>query len=265
MIPDIVLFWCHTAYRNWGKTFPRQTLPKGENTMSKMSETHNEKMERKKMERASGPKVVTKDVSVGELMEMMQDGKIATPPNISPSDISDPSGPKIARKTVVKLSDVKTPTTVEEFRENLSRFFLKDGGTNNLMGMGGISIPIDTISSFDDIYSITGTGFSGDGSSPSITPTVDFSMDDVKDFMDRTGQVMTFTGFFENEDNFTLYDNQMDFVQDGENVKFYTLDNQIIREFYSKILGDFSGYRGSAWVDDTRSKYVGSLLGKKVA
>ena len=192
------------------------------------NETHKEKMMRKKMERASNTKK--------------------------------------ARKTVVKLSDVKTPTTVEEFRENLSRFFVTDGGTNNLMVMGiPNSIPIEEISSFDDIYTITGTGFSGDGSSPSISPTVDFSMDDVKDFMDRTGQFMSCTGFFENEDNFTLYDDQSVFVQNAENVSWYTLDNQIIRGFYSKVLGEFSGYRGSAWVDDTRSKYIGSMLGKKVA
>ena len=153
----------------------------------------------------------------------------------------------------VKLSDVKTPTNVEEFRENLSRFFLKDGGTNNLMGMGEISIPIEKISSFGDIYTITGTGFGGDGSSPSITPTVDFSMDDVKDFMGRTGQFLSTNGFFDDEDNFTLYDNQMDFVENSENVGWYTLDNQILREFYTKVLGDFSGYQGRAWVGDTRS------------
>ena len=166
----------------------------------------------------------------------------------------------------VKLEDIKTPTTLEEFRENLSRFFLKDGGTNNLMVMGfPNSIPIEEISSFDDIYTITGMGFGGNGSSPSITPSIDWSMDDVKDFMDRTGQFMSCTGFFENEDNFTLYDDQSEFVQNAENVSWYTLDNQIIREFYSKVLGEFSGYRGSAWVDDTRSKYIGSMLGKKVA
>jgi hypothetical protein len=133
-----------------------------------------------------------------------------------------------------------------------------------VMGISN-TIPIEEISSFDSIYYWTGTGFNGDGSSPSITPTVDFSMDDLKDFMDRTGQVMTFTGFFENEDNFTLYDNQMDFVQNGENVNFYTLDNQILRGFYTKVLGDFSGYRGRSWVGDTPSKYMSSLLGKKVA
>jgi hypothetical protein len=234
--------------------------------MSKMSETHKEKMERKKRERASGPKVVTKEVSLGEYKEMMERGEIATLPDISPSEISDPTGPKTARKTVVKLSDVKTPKTVEEFRKNLSRFFVKDGGTNNLMVMGNPnSISIEEISSFSDIYNITGTGFGGDGSSPSITPTVEFSMDDVKDFMDRTGQVMTSTGFFENEDNFTLYDDQSDFVKNGENVGWYSLDNQILREFYSKVLGEFSGYQGRAWVDDTRSKYISSMLGKKVA
>ena len=201
--------------------------------MSK-NETHKEKMERKKRERASRYETLS-------------------------------SGSKTPRKTVVKLSDVKTPTTVEEFRENLSRFFMMDGGTNNLMVMGNDSIPIEEISSFDDIYTITGTGFGGDGSSPSITPSVEFTMDDVKDFMDRTGLVTSFTGFFDDEDNFTLYDDKIEFLENSENVSWYTLDNQILRGFYSKVLGDFSGYRGRAWIDDTRSKYMSSLLGMKVA
>ena len=145
-------------------------------------------------------------------------------------------------KTTIILSDVKTPTTVKEFRENLSRFFLKDSGTNNLMVMGETSIPIDEISSFEDIYTITGSGFGGDGSSPSITPTVDFSMDTVTEFMVRTGQFLSSNGYFDDEDNFTLYDNQMNFVENSKNVSWYSLDNQILRDFYTKVLGDFSGY-----------------------
>ena len=223
--------------------------------MSKMRETHKEKMERKKRDRASGPKVVTKEIPLGKLMEMMERGEIGTLPDISPSEVSDPTGSETARKTVVKLSDVKTPTTVEEFRENLSRFFVKDGGTNNLMVMGNPnSIPIEEISSFSDIYKITGTGFGGDGSSPSITPTVDFTFDEVKDFMKRTGQFFSSVGFFENEDHFTLYDDQMEFVSNAGNVSWYSLDNQILREFYCKVLGDFSGYRGRSWVDEPTSK-----------
>jgi hypothetical protein len=220
--------------------------------MSK-NETHKEKMKRKKMERKnhSGIKSVSQTDCInsyalkGESSSIKPKGKI--------------------KMNKVSLSEVVTPTTVEEFRENLSRFFLKDGGTNNLMVMGHDSIPIEKLSSFDDIYTITGTGFSGDGSSPSITPTVDFSMDQVKEFMTSSGQFMSCGGFFENEDNFTLYDDQSEFVQNAENVSWYTLDNKILRGFYSKVLGEFSGYRGSAWVDDTRSKYIGSMLGKKVA
>jgi hypothetical protein len=145
----------------------------------------------------------------------------------------------------VSLSEVETPTTVEEFRENLSRFFLKDGGTNNLMVMGNDSIPIDEISSLADVYTKTGTGFGGNGGSPSITPSLDFSMDTVKEFMDKTGQIFSCVGFFEDEDNFDLYDaseDQTEYVTSSNNVGWYTLDNQILRGFYSKVLGEFSGY-----------------------
>jgi len=147
--------------------------------------------------------------------------------------------------STVSLSEVETPTDVEGFRENLSRFFLKDGGTNNLMVMGNDSIPIDEISSLADVYTKTGTGFGGNGGSPSITPSLDFSMDTVREFMDKTGQVFSCVGFFEDEDNFDLYDvseNQRDYVTSSKNVGWYTLDNQILREFYSKVLGEFSGY-----------------------
>lgn len=147
--------------------------------------------------------------------------------------------------TTVNLSEVETPTTVEEFRENLRRFFMKDGGSDNLMVMGRDSIPIESISSFSDIYSMTGTGFGGDGSSPSITPSVDFSMDTVREFMSKTGQVFSCVGFFEDEDNFDLYDvseDQVGYITSSRNMKWYSLDNQILREFFSKVLGEFSGY-----------------------
>ena len=147
--------------------------------------------------------------------------------------------------STVSLSEVETPTDVEGFRENLSRFFLKDGGTNRLMVMGNNSIPIDEISSLADIYTKTGTGFGGDGTSPSITPTLDFSMDQIQEFMSKTGQVFSCVGFFEDEENFNLYDvseDQREYIESSKNVGWYTLDNQILREFYSKVLGAFSGY-----------------------
>ena len=147
--------------------------------------------------------------------------------------------------STVSLNEVVTPTTVEGFRENLRRFFLKYGGIDNLMVMGENSIPIERISSFSDIYTETGTGFGGNGSSPSITPSLDFSMDTVAKFMSKTGQFMSCVGFFEEEENFDLYDlsdDQGEYVTSSENVSWYTLDNQILREFYSKVLGEFSGY-----------------------
>ena len=60
--------------------------------------------------------------------------------------------------------------------------------------------------------------------------------------MEETDQVLSFHGFFDNEDNFKIYEDQKDFFKQKDKVHWYTIDNQILREFYMKTLGEFSGY-----------------------
>jgi hypothetical protein len=142
--------------------------------------------------------------------------------------------------TTIAYNDIQTPTTVEEFRENLVKYYVTIGD-ELLTVMGENEIPIKDISSFKDIYERTGTGFSGDGSSPSITPMVDVDMDALIHFMVKTGQFKSSEGFFESGDHTTIYTDQSEFIN-TKNVNWYTLDNQILREFYMKTLGSFSGY-----------------------
>ena len=194
--------------------------------------------------------------------------------------------------TTINSNDIQTPTTVEEFRENLVKYYVtldfsltevEGRGDPRLVVMRHSEIPIKDISSLSDIYKITETGFfrrtteeqkkeiekirsSYGGSysieevmeerqrieevagqdSPSITPMVDFDMNDMTTFMGQTGQYLSCEHFFESGKYSTIYTDQSEFLTNSENVKWYTLDNQILREFYMKTLGSFSGYQNTS-------------------
>ena len=71
---------------------------------------------------------------------------------------------------------------------------------------------------------------------------VDFQMDAVTDYMMKNDQFFSCDGFFQNTRSCTIYTDQLQFIE-CDNVSWYTLDNQILREFYMKTLGSFSGYQ----------------------
>ena len=157
----------------------------------------------------------------------------------------------ITKTNTIKFSDIKTPKTVEEFRENLRKYYVGvfGGKYDHLMVMGERDTPVKDISSFSDIYKITGTGFSGTGKSPSITPQISISDGAVQNFMMKSGQYLSFNGFFDDETNdYSIWENQKSYLDESPNVCWYTLDNQIVRDFYAKTLGEFSGYTPlSSW------------------
>ena len=104
------------------------------------------------------------------------------------------------------------------------------------------AIPITSISSLDDIYRLTGSGFGGDGSSPCISPLIDFDISEVADYMDENGLCFGAWGFF--GDDYKVYNKEKSWKvqRKVKNPQWFTLDNQILGEFYMKVLGDFSGY-----------------------
>ena len=136
----------------------------------------------------------------------------------------------------INLKDVKTPKTVEEFRENLRKYYVCLGDPNKkeeLMVQELNKVKIDELKSLDDLYEIH--------PEPMICPQVDWDMDDVEKYVNKTGQFMSCDGFFDDDKNYTLYESQMDHSRYG-NPSWFKIDNQILREFYVKTLGDFSGY-----------------------
>ena len=52
----------------------------------------------------------------------------------------------------VKFNDIKTPTTVEGFRDNLVKYYLTEGGSRDLMIMGLRGIPVENLNSLNDLY-----------------------------------------------------------------------------------------------------------------
>lgn len=142
-------------------------------------------------------------------------------------------------ETKIKLPyGIKQPTTVEEFRENLKKYYITHG--NDLFIMNGLSIPLEKISNFDDIYKITKTGLYGLGDSPSISPKV-LMKKDIDDWMVETNQLFSFNNYFLKEENYEIIEEQDEFIKRG-NPTWWSLDNQIMREFYIITLGDYCGY-----------------------
>jgi hypothetical protein len=64
----------------------------------------------------------------------------------------------------------------------------------------------------------------------------DYDFEDVKEHMKKTNQYWSAHGFF--HDDYKLYKE----MRDCKNPSWFTLDNQILREFYMRVCGDFSGY-----------------------
>ena len=136
-----------------------------------------------------------------------------------------------------------TPKDVSQFRENLKKYYFCSG--NELYvncGNESYHLPISEIESFDDIYKLTYSGFYGDSSSPMITPKIEFEVLDWSDFIYTDEFRVNGDDFFEYSNNVKIWDNNQKFLSECKLPKWYTLDNKILRGFYSLTLGEFSGY-----------------------
>jgi hypothetical protein len=150
---------------------------------------------------------------------------------------------KMLKVETVKYADITAPKKVEEFRENLKRFFMSYGDdalyVKTRLGEC-IGVPYTELNSISDLYAKCGWG-------ASITPLVHYSMDDVAEFMERTGQYRSCDGFFPDADAKSKLK-----IWDGTKLQrtqlfdlplsWFSIDNQILAEFLIHVLGAFSGY-----------------------
>ena len=147
----------------------------------------------------------------------------------------------------IKYEDIKTPKTVEEFRENLKKYFVCTGNDwstrNELMVQDKNRILINELNSLSDLYNKC-------LSVPSIIPYVDFDMNSI-----NTEEILSmmdsrnFEDVMKDESRFKIYDidsvaSHQDFMSNAK-VMWIGLDNQIYRSFFIKTLGDFSGYNSN--------------------
>ena len=158
---------------------------------------------------------------------------------------------------LIKYEDIKTPKTVEEFRENLRKYFVTINDREYVVGMGAnhtswtLDAKIDDLNSVSDLY---------DCGIEWITPTIDC---DVKDITHQ--EILTnmfnrdFSSVLSDDKRFPIYEmeNQNDCFEytNKHNPMWYRLSNQILRDYFIKTLGNFSGYGSIESQQDIYGRY----------
>jgi|TARA_Y100000294_G_C8487049_1_gene309177 hypothetical protein len=143
---------------------------------------------------------------------------------------------------IINYNDIKTPTTVEEFRENLKKYYCCIGSSfdkrNELFTGDTIGANIDDINSFSDLYSRGITR---------LVPYVDFDVVTITpDEMCSSMGSRNFECVLQDKSRFKIHkiknQKQHNSFMSSDKPKWVGLDNQIYREFFIKTLGKFSGY-----------------------
>ena len=154
----------------------------------------------------------------------------------------DTSRKKMTMKTI-KYEEIKTPTTVAEFRENLKKYLLTTPDRSNnatliCRSRGKQNILIDEINSFTDLYEL---------GVEMIIPTIHVDVKNITQSEITTHMFSReFSSVLNDDSRFPIY--EMEKSEDcreymfNHDPLFSTLDNQIMRSFYAKTFGKFSGY-----------------------
>ena len=143
----------------------------------------------------------------------------------------------------IKYEDIRTATTVAEFRENLKKYFLTTSDRSNNATLVCRSndkqtILIDEINSFSNLYNLGVV---------SVIPTIAVEVDKITQ-VEIMQHMFTrdFSSVLNDDSRFPIY--EIENVEDSRdymfnhNPLFSSLDNQILRSFYMKTFGKFSGY-----------------------
>ena len=147
----------------------------------------------------------------------------------------------------IKYEDIKTPSTLEEFRNNLKKYFVCYGLDRELLMVRGQkhNIKVDEITSFSDLYK---------WGVQMITPTISFDVNKITTDETITNMFQRdFSSVLNDEKRFPIYEmnsseDVMKYIK-TKDPKFVKMDNQILRCFFQKTLGDFSGYGSNlGWV-----------------
>ena len=92
---------------------------------------------------------------------------------------------------VTLFKDIKTPETLEEFHENLRKYYVCPRGflyVQNYLDQ----VSVESLKSLSDLYERCPE------QTPMVTPKVVWDMEDVTKHMEETGQDFSCHGFFDN-------------------------------------------------------------------
>ena len=150
----------------------------------------------------------------------------------------------------IKYDDIKTPATVEEFRTNLKKYFCCVGEDRNYLftQFNQRGWDINSLHSLSDLYFKELNA--GSTATPNVIAYVDTDMNKLtnEEIMKHWGS-RNFESIMKDESRFKIYNiNTFEHHSEyfGSNKpKWYGIDNQLLRSFYMKTLGDFSGYKVS--------------------
>jgi len=147
----------------------------------------------------------------------------------------------IMKEDVVNKSNqphnIQTPQNVEEFRNNLKKYFVCIGGDElYVQNCDTDSINVNELNSLTDLYRRCNTKHFNPSITPKVNPKKDF-----EEYMNETNQFLSFNGYYDDENNYEIIEDTNTFLGDYKPM-WVGIDNQFYREFYMKTLGEFSGY-----------------------
>lgn len=147
---------------------------------------------------------------------------------------------KMVKDTIETTSNnpygIKTPTNVEEFRNNLKKYFMTIRSKDNYEGLYVMGynrgIDINELNCLDDLYR--------HDRNPHIIPQVKL-VKDLVEYMNEQEGLCNTSDYFYDEKNYKVYTNQLKFNRKVDWL-WYGIDNPILQEFYYLTLGEFCGY-----------------------
>ena len=129
----------------------------------------------------------------------------------------------------ISLSDIPEPTTLEQFHENLSQFFLTDSN-GKLKVKGHKDIPVKELKSVQDIADI-------------------LLSNGVKDTDDRmvsiSGASLCPTIEFSDDDQLTIYNGQKEFLKTVREPKWFHIGSEKLFFFCSQVIGKYMTREGA--------------------
>ena len=138
----------------------------------------------------------------------------------------------------LKMNNSIKNNDVNDFRNNLKKYFVTYDDDQLYVkpeNGEGFGVKLSELNSLIDLYSIiNGIGI------PTIIPKV-VLLKDPKEYMTETNQIFSFDGYFDNENNFEIIEDNGEFME-KYNPQWVNIDNQIYRDFFLLTLGEYSGF-----------------------